>query len=177
MISGASAQTQDTFQLGGLSAAYTISQDQLSVAFVITGPPNSWMGVGIGQNGMSSADIIYCSDNTVNRDYTLGTGRPQGAPLAGATCQQTAQGSTMTFTRTYAALANQNPMLKTGATSFIYAHGPSTTITKHTQGKKFCCFASVRSWFNTPFYQLTAHPPDNQAMSAKCPKALPPLVQ
>ena len=67
---------------------------------------NGWVAIGVGDNGMTNADMVICSGASslsVQRYWSTGQAPPSnGDAVAGATCTQSGGKTVMTFTRNIA---------------------------------------------------------------------------
>ena len=114
-----------------LSATFKISSDKTTIEFTVTLSQEAWVGIGVGDNGMSNADMVICSSGATKRYWSTAQVKPTspGTAISGATCTQSGGKAVMKFTRDVAKSGNQNSISVTAGdkTGFVFAYGASGT--------------------------------------------------
>ena len=114
-----------------LSGTFTISSDKTTIEFTVTLSQEAWVGIGVGDNGMSNADMVICSSGATKRYWSTAQVKPTspGTAISGATCTQSGGKAVMKFTRDVAKSGNQNSISVTAGdkTGFVFAYGASGT--------------------------------------------------
>lgn len=127
-------------------SAYLVGTTQVQINYTYTG--NAWMAFGISTGssslmtgGGAGSDIVYCSSGQVMRNWvtakTSSAVTTGASAVSGATCTQSASGSSMSFTRNLAASGNQRAITEGATHTYIWAHGNAgaTAIAYHSTNK------------------------------------------
>ena len=128
-IAGASGELKFD---NSLSGTYAVASNKSTIEFDLTLSRLAWVGVAIGNNGMTNADMVICSGGSVKRYWSTGMVPPtSGTSVPGATCSQSGSKTVMKFTRNVEKSGNQQNSisLKKGEkTAFSFAYGGSGEV-------------------------------------------------
>jgi hypothetical protein len=140
LIFGISAISTAQFTTGTvtLTSGFTVKIDTnaTTVTLTMTGPSNSWLGIGFGGFSMSEVSDMFIWNSSANRDYTPSGGQSTPSPDASQSwsSSDSVSGTTRTVVATrplvssgdYTFLNNNSPI------NIIYALSNSTTLSQHT---------------------------------------------